>query len=74
MSSAQPQRSEVDDALERADRAFARLQAAWEAVHPRILSSENAQITTESILELDAAEEEWLAAREALASHNPTKR
>ena len=74
MPSTQSQASEDEDALDRADRAFARLQTAWQAVHPRILSKENEHISLESIRELDAAEEEWLAAREALGLHKPTTR
>ena len=74
MPSAQPHRREDEGALERADRAFARLQTAWQDAHCRILSTGNGQITLESIRELDAAEEDWLAAREAIALHNPTTR
>jgi hypothetical protein len=74
MSSTQQHVKEEETAFERVEQAFTRLQAAWQAVHHRLMLAGHGQITTEIIRELDAAEEEWLAAREPIAFETPTVR
>ena len=67
MFSAEQHQRKDEIAFERLDKAFARLQSAWQAVQYRVLAIGRVQITTENLRELDAAEEEWLTAREASA-------
>ena len=53
----------LDAAVDRMKLAFERLQVAWEAIRARRSANGKMQIDEATMIELDAAEEEWLTAR-----------
>lgn len=57
---------EMDAAANRAYQAFERLQIAWYTVNIRRPANGASQFDEAAINELNAAEEEWLIAREQL--------
>jgi hypothetical protein len=52
-----------DIEIDRVEAAFEKLQNAWRAVRARISTHGMLQLDEETLRELDAAEEEWLAVR-----------
>jgi len=54
-----------DGDIERVERAFARLQTAWRSVRAQSPGKGSSHFDAAAMGELDAAEEEWLAARAA---------
>ena len=56
-----------DVAANRVHQAFERLQIAWYTVNARNSANGASQLDEAAIKELDAAEEEWLAARESVS-------
>lgn len=54
-----------DAAVNRVDRAFERLQMAWRNLRAQRSANGTRQFDAATMIELDAAEEEWLAARAA---------
>jgi hypothetical protein len=57
-----------DDAANRVYQAFERLQFAWYIVNTRRPANGEPRHDDAAILELNAAEEEWLAVRESTSS------
>ena len=60
-----------DAVVNRVDQAFARLQMAWRNLRAQRAANATRQFDAASMIELDAAEEEWLAARAAAVSRGP---
>lgn len=67
---AQHHHTAQDTAVDRENRAFDRLEKAWEAVRAQRSVNVTTRLDEAALSELDAAEEEWLAARAAAAVHN----
>ena len=56
-----------DAVANRVYQAFERLQIAWYAVNARNCANGTLQVDEAAIRELNAAEEEWLAARDSVS-------
>jgi len=56
-----------DSAASRVYQAFERLQIAWYTISARSPAKEAPQLDATAMRELNAAEEEWLAARESVS-------
>jgi len=63
---AEEKRREELEAIEQERRAFERRHKAFIAVHRQFYPLGNGSPTTESLRELDAAEDEWQAAKERI--------
>ena len=63
-----------DAATDRMKRAYERLQSAWRAIHARRAANCKRQLDEAAIIELDAAEDEWLEARSAALPANQGER
>lgn len=57
-------------AVDRVNQALERLQNAWEAIRAQRSANGSKQFDEAVLNELDAAEEEWLAARAAASGHS----
>ena len=52
-----------DTEVDRVEEVFEKLQNAWRAVCARIYQNGRLQVDEETLREIDAAEQEWLAVR-----------
>lgn len=66
----QHHRTAQDAAVSRLNQALERLEIAWDTAHARRSANGMGQFDAADLIELDTAEEEWLAARRAAASRD----